>query len=460
MSKKYRFIIVVVLVYLTKLVIDLFGVVSFAPGSMTLDKLSFNKKYAPLFNADEYEMSRTAKYYLQGKGFLTDVSFDKPDFRKEKVSLSGLRPKYQVYAHLLGIRLYELVNPEYSIASSGDLPESYYEAFSFVILLIKNIFLIISVFYFYRLCRLYFSAGLSQITTLIYLVYPSLFFYVGMFNIYDCLVTYILVIVISMILSNYTQNKAFTTLQAVLTGILLIICLLKSQSILIIGLLYMGLFVLYFRNISYSLIRFYLLSGGILMVGIFPVLYQNYKDYHAFFLTTQSGVTFFLGHNPLARGSWYPGLWSANNGEIMQLLEPYKDRLSQGELAESKVYKELAMHWIISNPLDEFVLILRKSAILFLPHNFMSWKINIFTLLVHIGFFGFCLVLVKSIKRVEKSVFLLLVPIIAVYCMSILYYVEYRWRLFADPFLIICAVYFYREMYFHLFSKGINRQVE
>ncbi len=446
MNKKYLIHFLIAALYVAKLGVDLFGEVAFTDDTMYLKGFSFHKRYSSVFNVDEYEMSRTAKYVLQGKGYLTDVSFDKPDFRPGKITVSALRPKYQIYAHLLGIKVYTWFNPGYSLATPGDLPADYYEGFAFLTLVMKNAFLILSLFYFYRLVRILFNKTLAGVLTAFYLVYPSLFFYVGIFNIHDCTVAYCVVIVVSMLVRNYYHRREYTVTQAVSVGLLLVIGLLKSQAILIALLTLPVLLLLYFPRIPMHLWRFALVAGAVLGIGLAPVLYRNYQDYGRFFLTSQSGVTFFIGHNPLARGSWYPGIWQAEGGMVTKQLEAYRSELSKGEMAESDVYKRLAMTWIKENPGKEAILTVRKTAILFLPYNFLNLKVNVFTLLAHLGFFGFCCLFVLRYRRFHKAWWLIVAPIAATILMNVIFYVEYRWRLFADPFILICAASFYLEM--------------
>lgn len=442
MQQKYGFRVLVATLLGIRLFMDLFVVVRDSGQTLDIDRISLHKQYADLMNPDDREISRTAKYVLQGKGFLTDISYDKPDFRPGGLTLSALRPKYQIYAHLLAIRLYTLAKPGYSVFTEGNLPADYYGCFATAVLVMKNIFLLVSVFYFYRLSRILFKPAVAKIALCCYLLYPSLCFFIGIMNLHDCTVTYCLVIIVSMLAENYHQYR-FRTRQAVFVGFLMIVTLLKSQAILSLAFLMVLLFVLYLPKPPMHVWRFLLIANAIFIAALLPVFYQNHRDFGGFFLTTQSGVTFFHGHNPLARGSWYPGIWNADGGSIRKLLEPHRKALSAGELSESQVYSHLAMDWIKENPGKEAVLLLRKTAIFLLPHNYLNWRINLFTLFGHLGLIGFGVLAVFRWRTMNKVFWFAVVPVISVLLVNLLFFVEYRWRLFADPFIILCAVHFY-----------------
>jgi hypothetical protein len=44
--------------------------------------------------------------------------------------------------------------------------------------------------------------------------------------------------------------------------------------------------------------------------------------------------------------------------------------------------------------------------------------------------------------------------IIAVWLMSIIFYVEYRWRIYAEPFIVLSAIIFFKNVYDYFRSRN------
>jgi hypothetical protein len=112
------------------------------------------------------------------------------------------------------------------------------------------------------------------------------------------------------------------------------------------------------------------------------------------------------------------------------------------ELEESKARQNVAVKWIKQNPAGELKLIARKIGIYFLPRNyevlFGSNFLNPINLLVHLLFLFFI-----ATKLYERSMtsneLILFSPIAASIILSIIFFVGYRWRYYAEPFMIIFA---------------------
>ncbi|MDW8297599.1 MAG: hypothetical protein RMJ97_12025, partial [Raineya sp.] len=208
--------------------------------------------------------------------------------------------------------------------------------------------------------------------------------------------------------------------------------------------------------------RFYLKLGLLYALIIFvfhvPIFYQNYKDFGSLFLSTQPSLEFFQGHNPFARGSWQPGIWDKHKDELQKMFaqEPNLPYLNEKE--ELDFYKKQAIQWILENPEKELLLILRKTAILFLPYNFLDKNFSIFLLVTYVGFIGFLVLFTLNIKQIMQSqefifLLILLIPFIAVYFLNIYFFVGERWRYYGEPFMLILAIYFYKRIYLQIFRR-------
>ena len=107
------------------------------------------------------------------------------------------------------------------------------------------------------------------------------------------------------------------------------------------------------RGVSFRqlLIHALLLSVGFALV-VTPWTLRNQRVFGAFVLiTTNGGSNFYRANNPLATGGFTP------RGEV--------DLSSYGEIASNRVGFQLGQRWVMENPVDFFLLSLRKQ-ILFL----------------------------------------------------------------------------------------------
>ena len=100
------------------------------------------------------------------------------------------------------------------------------------------------------------------------------------------------------------------------------------------------------------------------------------------------------------------------------------------------------MKWIKENPADEIKLIVRKIAIYFLPKNFEvlygSNILNPINLFTHIFFL--CFILMQLYKKsITLNELLIFSPVAASIILSVVFFVGYRWRCYAEPFMIIFA---------------------
>jgi len=137
---------------------------------------------------------------------------------------------------------------------------------------------------------------------------------------------------------------------------------------------------------------------------------------------------------------------------------PNIDELNEWQ--DSQVRKQLALKWIKENPGKEVVLILRKLAIYFIPKNYESFSgfsiINPVNLLVHLFFICFLIMTVWK-WTIDKQSLLLLTPFAASILLSIVFFVGYRWRYYAEPFMILFAWQFVNDIRGRILKGSIKR---
>jgi hypothetical protein len=183
----------------------------------------------------------------------------------------------------------------------------------------------------------------------------------------------------------------------------------------------------------------------IVCIGFSPIVYNNYKSFGSVFLSTQAGFNFFHGHNPIARGSWSSAIWEKHHDVLYPMLEANKDLPFMNEKQEADFYNHLAWQWIGEHPLKELELMARKTAMFFLPHNFMDWRIHPINALVYLGFLLYSFHYYWNFKKQDQTLLVLYVPIVAIFLLNIGYFVEYRWRYYAEPFMLFFAFCYFRQ---------------
>ena len=151
------------------------------------------------------------------------------------------------------------------------------------------------------------------------------------------------------------------------------------------------------------------------------------------------------------------GNWTDSSNQLYKYSHSQIKNINElNELEESKARKQLGIKWIKENPIGEIKLIFRKIAIYFLPNNFEVLYgcnfLNPINLIVHVLFL--CFILVKLYNRtITINELLILSPIAASIILSIVFFVGYRWRYYAEPFMIIFA-----WQLIHIFKHNFDRK--
>lgn len=443
MQTRHILILALGFLLLSKLFADAFVEIKTADEKRTFH-FTLHKNHTSGIVYDDREIARTALFVLQGKGFVIDSYFDRPQFNKTNLHLTSLRPKALIIAHAISLKWYLTSN---EIASLTQVPENYFERYSGLVCLLKNVFLIIALYLFYLFSTLFFPVEAALLVTILCLLFPSVYFFVGFTNMVDTLVMPLEVIFFSSLLYVFKKEiKPNTLLCFLLSLLFLVLCYLKPHHLLILGLLEITILFLIAKNyIKKYFYTFLIWINTIVCIGFLPIIYSNYKDFGSVFLSTQAGFNFFHGHNPVARGSWLGTIWEKHHNILYPMLEANKDLPFLNEKHEADFYNQLAWQWILENPIKELELIVRKTAIFFLPHNFMDWNIHPFNLFVYLGFLLYSIRYFWNFRKEDQTLLILYVPIVAIFLLNIGYFVEYRWRYYAEPFMLFFAFCYFRR---------------
>jgi 4-amino-4-deoxy-L-arabinose transferase-like glycosyltransferase len=430
----------IVLSVVVRFFIELFVPFNYQDKGIAFSDIDFKKDYGKITPIDDPEIVETAIYAVRGMGFLTSRSFNRPTFRKDTLIKTAFRPKFSVYMHVVGISVYTKCHPSYNLAADTNMPPDYYYLYGLILLIIKLALFIPAIFSFYQLATKLTSASFALLLTLLFTLYPSMY-YVGLLNVFEPIITFLTLLILN-ILCNKTQSKSNGSVSDYLIVVAgLVFCTWMKPHVLF--------YILFFLLIAiYQSVKQRIWSANLKMVscafvfvilGHVPIFMSNYNDFGKVFLANQAGIDFFHAHNRFARGSWTPELFAKHGDELMKDITKNKDLPNYNEKQEADYYQQLAVEWIKNHPLDELKLGIKKLLIFFLPHNFMSLKINLFTLLIHLGFLYYgWLFFVNKRFLITDDLYLVSV-IVSVLILDTLYFVEYRWRFFADPEILLLA---------------------
>ncbi len=313
-----------------------------------------------------------------------------------------------------------------------------FDYFIFIYIFINLILFFLSIIFFYKLSLIFLNEYFSKISTLIYCFYPSIFFYIGPLFFYENLVLSMIVITSYLFLKkNNFLNFSIIIFFAVLS------LLFRFQTIFI-WLLLFAIFTFYdfskHRNTkSFLPILFFILLA---YIAHKPILDKNYILFDNKTLTTNSGLSFFIGANEYARGSW-----DGTGRTYNQFKSKLDDSLNDLEI--SKIYFNAGIEWIRKNPLDYIILQFRKLAIYFLPQNYSILPgnriYNPINFIIHLGLFLFIInFLIK--KEFSYKNLVILSPIFGSLVVSLLFFIGYRWRYYAEPFFILTAIIYFSEL--------------
>ena len=366
-------------------------------------------------NDDEEQNYAIAVNYLKGNNYSIF------DHDKQKYRYTAQQHSFQIFIY------------KYFIDK-----EINFDYFIFIYIFINLTLFFLSVIFFYKTSLIFLNENFSKISTLIYCFYPSIFFYIGPLFFYENLVLSMIVI------SSYLLLKKKDLLNFSIIIIFAVLSLLLRFQTIFIWLLLFAIFTFYdfskHRNAnSFLPILFFILA---VYVAHKPILDKNYILFDNKTLTTNSGLSFFIGANEYARGSW-----DGTGRTYNQFKSKLDDSLNDLEI--SKIYFNAGIEWIKKNPLDYLILQFRKLAIYFLPQNYSILPgnriYNPINFIIHMGLFLFVINLLIK-KEFSYKNLIILSPVMGSLIVSLLFFIGYRWRYYAEPFMILTAIIYFSEL--------------
>jgi hypothetical protein len=119
--------------------------------------------------------------------------------------------------------------------------------------------------------------------------------------------------------------------------------------------IFFGMFCVFFSMVILKKYRILFLNRlifssfilGFLIIANIPIFIKNKKNLDTYTLSTQTGYSFFEGHNQFARGSWCGDCGINPQKPVYQYIRnEIKDFDTLGELQQSEILKDFALNWI------------------------------------------------------------------------------------------------------------------
>ena len=276
-------------------------------------------------------------------------------------------------------------------------------------------------------------------------VSPGVVYYIGAFWWFENLALPLLLLVVYKLQRLHGGRPLRWPDALLITASVVLSCLLRGYLLAVYGLLFaVFLGLMSWRPARQQRAAWGLSLGLLLALGLghVPILLKNHRMFGAYTLSNQAGFELLQGHNSVTQGRFMFD-WDERQGPFDQFVRrhiPQLDSLDQYQ--ESQARARLARQWVAAHPAEEIRLWLRKTALFFSPENFIAdaprtpW--NPFTALVHLAFFA---ALFLTLARYRGLHFraadaLLLTPLLAVWLLSLVFFVGFRWRFFAEPALL------------------------
>lgn len=312
----------------------------------------------------------------------------------------------------------------------------------FVHNLLSVFMLIVSIFYFYKLCLYFLNPLYAQAATFVYCIFPPVIYYVGALSKFENFAMPFIIITCYYIIKSTKKNLSFYELLIMALSLLLSLWC-RSQTLPVYMLLYSLFIAFLFIKKKWLHIGFCIALIGCAVLMHVPVLKKNKEMFGSYILSTQNGFELLQGNNPMARGAWRGGWFDSTTAYYKYSASVIPNIRTINEYQESEMRKEVAFKWMKENKLALIKLDLRKMALYFLPQNAEPLPYfaiyNPFNLIVYLLFLW--MLAVKAVKRgYNFTDFVMLAPFAGSMALTIIYFMGARWRFYAEPFMIIYAV--------------------
>ncbi|TGE05617.1 hypothetical protein [Hymenobacter fodinae] len=375
-------------------------------------------------NYDERRNARIADNYLAGRGY---VSLD-PE--RKQVRPDSFHASFPVFVYVGWSKM--------------GLPRHY---LTFLVYLAAAGCYLLGALYVQRtLGHFGASRALSWLGAGLWAVSPGVIYYVGGFWWFENLALPLLIVVVYKLLRLQAGRRLRGLDACIIITAVVLSCLLRGYLLAVYGMLFVVFLGLMMRQrIAARRMAWQLSLGLVLALGLahVPILQKNHRQFGAWTLSNQAGFELLQGHNSVTQGRFMFD-WDDRTGPFDRFVRAYVPQLdSLNQYQESQARARLARQWVTEHPAEELQLWWRKTLLFFSPENFIADAIRTpwspFTAVVHLAFFvalAFTIFRYQGL-RFERRDALLLTPLVAVWLLSLVFFVGFRWRFFAEPALLL-----------------------
>jgi 4-amino-4-deoxy-L-arabinose transferase-like glycosyltransferase len=308
----------------------------------------------------------------------------------------------------------------------------------------------ISVVFLYNTCLFLFDKKISIVVAVLWMLYPTMHLSWYGFNGLMSENIALFFIILSMCFYIKFLYKEQKTQYLVLAAILMGLTVLSRGFVLFIFPL-LALWLLK-SKVSFRSISVYVIVCS-MTIGTWVI--RNKLVMGDWILSTQTD-SFFWGNNGWSRGSIYGDVfelpaWTAP--QVQPLLKKYPDIKNFTELELSKTFSKEGKAYLMSHPAIIPELLARKTAIYVLP--FQMWEYGWYR--YHYLYFFLLIGALWSSKNYKKEFFLLMIPYIAILFSALLTISMCRYRIIAEPFIIVLGVIGWADLYRTIKNKFSNQ---
>jgi len=302
-----------------------------------------------------------------------------------------------------------------------------------------------------------FNQRTAMIAGLLYCFHPGLIVYTG--KIHELTLVISFTLMLSYLIIYHESRKWHLIAIGLLTGFGI---LLRPTFLFFIPAFFIYLI---FKRIG---IKKALLNSLIVtlltIVVISPWVYRGYKIYNRFiFITTTSGVNFWIGNNPNSSGS---ALTRDNRPVFSTAGDAFKNKvLSLGEIDQEHFFRDEAIRYIKANPAEFFRAVFKKFIYFwsFSPQTGLEYPkgwsaiYKVLYYILAVFFISGLYFMFKSRLYINMPAVVFLFSFFTIISMvHSLYYIDTRYRWMIEPLLMIFSAYGISELWHRIFAGRLK----
>ncbi|SHI47147.1 hypothetical protein SAMN02745146_0978 [Hymenobacter daecheongensis DSM 21074] len=385
------------------------------------------------WNYDERRNGRIADNYLAGRGYTS------LDPERNIIRPDAFHASFPVFVYIGW--------------QKAGLPKHYFTLLVFV--LSTGLYILGGLYVQRTLAYFGVAPPLSWAAGLLWLLCPSNVYYIGAYMWYENIALPLLILVVYKLIRLLDGRILLWSDAVLIIGSVVLSCLLRGYLLAVYGIVFFIWVLLAVHAAKSSVSRNTILAVSValaLLLAHLPILQKNHRLFGVYILSNQAGFELLQGHNSITQGRFMFD-WDERTKPFDQFVRVYiPDLDSLNQYEESQARAQLAIKWVLAHPAEELILCLRKTALFLSPENFIAdaprTTYNVFTALISLAFLVSFTLVVSNFRNLTFQHYdmLLLGPIIAVWLLSLFFFVGFRWRYFAEPSMLMYPILIWQRL--------------